>query len=254
MGRPDREDRLVNPKRGAWGSFSVDLLLTAKLMLAASLEDRIGNADPPAGNHMSKHVVGSTVLLIAGFESWINETLAHLSTYDPSLRELGNASLLKKYRGSCAWSGGGSIPLTDVATLAQAQGLDFDQTTRNLELVIEVRNEIVHPMPFPTGTQWNVPGNLLPLHEMGLLISTGQPNSDYLFSDKLRSYALGYWCWEVVDTCAYLLVEHLRPDQHAAWTAQNFSAYRDLRSPKDLSPAIQGFWDKVRSLWGRLSK
>lgn len=236
MGRKDRVDRLVNPKSGSWGSFSADLLLTAKLLLAGSLEDRKDNVDPPASNHMSKHVVGSTVLLIAGFESWLNETLAHLSIYDPDLPTLGKDSLLEKYKKLCAWDGAGRISLTDVVTLAQAQGLDFNQPTRNLELVIEVRNEIVHPMPFPSGTQWNLPNNLLPLHEMDLLISTGQPNSDYTFSDKMRSYALGYWCWEVIETCVHLLVEHLKPDQQAAWTARNFSAYKDLCSPKDLSP------------------
>lgn len=254
MGRADRENRLVNPKSGAWGSFSADLLLAAKLVLTASQEDRKDNVDPPTSNHMSKHVVGSTVLLIAGFESWLNETLAHLSIYDQSLRELGKASALQKYKDLCAWDGAGCMSLTDVTILAQAQGLDFNQTIRNLKLAIEIRNEIVHPMPFPTGTQWNVPTNLLLLHEMGLLISTGQPNSDYTFSDKLRSYALGYWCWEVVEACAYLLVKHLNPDQQAAWTAQNFSAYKDLRSPKDLSPNRKGVWGKVRLLWRRISK
>ena len=106
------------------------------------------------------------------------------------------------------------------------------------EIVVEVRNEIVHPMPFPTGTQWNVPNNLFPLHEMGLLISTGKPDSDYTFSDKVRSYALGYWCWEVVETCVTLLVEHLKPDQQVSWTAQNFSAYKNICHPNDL-PSIR---------------
>ena len=236
MGRVERENRLVNPKSGPWGSFSTDLLLTAKLMLASSVEDRKGNADPPPCNHMSKHIVGSTVLLIAGLESWLHETIAHLSTtYDPPLRQLSKVPLLEKYKELCAWGGAGHISLTDVEILAQAQGLDFNRTTDNLKLVIEVRNEIVHPMPLPLGTPSNVPTNLLPLHEMGLLISTGQPNSDFAFSDKLRSYALGYWCWEVVETCVHLIVEHLKPDQQVAWTAPNFSGYKDLCAPKDLS-------------------
>ncbi|MGH9878255.1 MAG: hypothetical protein ACRD5H_11505, partial [Nitrososphaerales archaeon] len=203
-------------------------LLTARLLLKASLEDRNDNINPPKNNHMSKHVVGSIVLLIAGFESWVNEVLSHLSIYDPSLRKLGKDSLVKKYRKLCAWDGAGHMSLADVANLAQVKGLDLDQVIRDLELVIEVRHEIVHPMPFPTGTQWNVPSNLLRLHQMGLLISTGQSDSDYTFCDKLRSYALGYWCWEVVETCADLLVEHLKPDQQAAWTARNFSAYKDF--------------------------
>ncbi len=235
MGKRDRIERLVNLKSGPWGSFSADLLLTAKLLLAASVEDRKGNADPPASNHMSKHVVGSIVLLAAGFESWLNETLYHLSIYDSDLAMLGKDSLLEKYKKVCAWDGAGRMSLTDVVTLAQAQGLDLNQSTRNLKLVVEVRNEIVHPMPFATGTQWNVPNNLVPLHETGLLISTEKPDSDYTFSDKVRSYALGYWCWEVVETCVHLLVEHLKPDQQASWTAQNFSAYKDICPPKDLS-------------------
>ena len=236
MGKRERESRLVNPKSGSWGSFSTDLLLTAKLMLEASIEDRKGNSNPPPKNHMSKHVVGSTVLLFAGLESWLHETIAQLSMHDPALLQLVKASsLIKKYESLCAWNGVSPTPLTDIGILAQEQGLDFKKATDNLRLAIEVRNEIVHPVPLPPGTQNNVPTDLLPLHEMGLLMSTEAPNHDFTFGDKLRSYALGYWCWEVVDTCVHLLVEHLKPDQQVDWTAQNFSSYKDLCAPKDLS-------------------
>ena len=232
--RQERVDRLVNPQSGPSGSFSADLLHTAKLMLVASLEDRKNNAEPPSNNHMSQHSVGSIVVLIAGFESWLNEALAHLSTYDPVLRKKGDTTLVKKYTFLCTWQGAGRITTTDVKTIAQAQGLDFGRITDDLRLAIEVRNEIVHPMPFATGTPWNVPHNLLRLHQMGLLMTTGRPDADYVFGDKLRSYALAYWCWEVVEVAVGLLVKHVELDQVFGWTAPNFSGYRYICAPKDL--------------------
>ena len=234
-GKEERIARLSNPNPGPSGSFSSDLLLTANLMLRASLEDRKGNANPPLNNHMSKHVVGSIVLLISGFESWLNEALAHLANYDSSLRQRGGDALLKKYANLCRWDGAGSLSLANIETIAQMQSISFEQIIKDLALVIEVRHEIVHPMPLSTGTPWNIPENFLPLHRAGILISKGHPNDDYLFTDKLRSYALAYWCWEVVQSCVSLLVEHLKPDQCVAWTASSFSAHNALCAPKDLS-------------------
>ena len=235
-GKEERIARLSNPNPGPSGTFSSDLLLTAHLMLQASLEDRKGNANPPLNNHMSKHVVGSIVLLISGFESWLNEALAHLANnYDSLLRLRGKDALLKKYQGLCGWDGTGHFPLANIETVAQMRSISFEQIIKDLALVIEVRHEIVHPMPLSTGTPWNIPENFLPLHRAGILISKGHPDDDYLFIDKLRSYALAYWCWEVVQSCVSLLVEHLKPDQYVAWTAPNFFAHKALCAPKDLS-------------------
>ena len=234
-GKEERIARLSNPNPGPSGTFSSDLLLTAHLMLQASLEDRKGNANPPLNNHMSKHVVGSIVLLISGFESWLNEALAHLANnYDPSLRQRGGDALCKKYKNLCYWDGAGRLSLAKVETEAQAQGISFERIIQDLALVIEVRHEIVHPMPLSTGTPWNIPEKFLPLHRDGILISNGHPDADYLFIDKLRSYALVYWCWERIQICVSLLVEHLKPDQVVAWTAPNFSAHKTLCAPKDL--------------------
>ncbi|MEW6684072.1 MAG: hypothetical protein AB1451_14330 [Nitrospirota bacterium] len=235
MAKIGRIKRLANPGGGTGISFSADLLLAAKLMLEYSLEDRKDNATPPLDNHMSKHSIGSIVLLIAGLESWLNEALAHLSTYDPTLRTRGKDTLLTKYKYLCSWDGAGRIALTDIATLARAHCLNLSQINDDLKLVIEVRNEIVHPMPFGTGSPWNVPNDFLRLHHMGLLMTTGKPDEDYAFNAKLRSYALAYWCWEVTETAVSLLVKHFEPDQLVAWTAPNFSQYKSLCPPKDLA-------------------
>lgn len=234
MTKKDRIKRLTDHSGGAGLSFSADLLFLAELMLIESLKDRTNNATPPSDNHMSIHSIGSIVLLIAGLESWLNETLAHLSTYDPSLRKLGGEILFEKYERLCSWDGAGNIALIDVVTLTQDYSMNLYQINDDLKLVIEVRNEIVHPMPFGTGRSWNVPNAFLPLHQNGLLMTTGKPDADYTFHSKLRSYALAYWCWEVIETAVIFLVKHFEPEQIPAWTAQNFSAYKSICPPKDL--------------------
>ena len=110
----------------------------------------------------------------------------------------------------------------------------LSQPGKHFDLIIEVRNEIVHPVPFGTGMPWNVPGDLLELHEKGILMTTGKHDAEYSFNDKIRSYALAYWSWEVIESAVALVIEHVEADQVISWTAQNFSQYRSICPPKDL--------------------
>ena len=232
----DRIDRFVNPKSGPSGSFSSDLLLIGRKLLEDSLLDRKNNLNTPPNNHMSKHSVGSIVLLVAGFECWLNEAIDYLSSYDPKMRAYVELPVLRKYESLCNWNGTDRFPLTNVRVIDRQQGLNFEDILTKLPLVVEVRNEIVHAVPVPTGTPWNLPPKLLPLHEMGVLMTTGKAEADYTLHDKFRSYALAYWCWEQIDTAVSLLVNHVEPDQVLAWTAQNFSAsYRAVCPPKELA-------------------
>ena len=121
-----------------------------------------------------------------------------------------------------------------IGVITRRQGLNFDDIFTNMDLVVEVRNEIVHAVPVPMGTPWNVPARLLPLHEIGVLMTTGRAEADYTLHGKFRSYALAYWCWEQIDIAAGLLVKHVEPDQVLAWTAQNFSVYKAVCPPKEL--------------------
>lgn len=63
-------------------------------------------------------------------------------------------------------------------------------------LLIEVRNEMVHPVPLPEGSPDNCPEYLRPLKEAGLLKSTGE-ESDYVFEEQLASHKLFAWSCRV---------------------------------------------------------
>lgn len=235
MSIQDRIERFENPQSGSSGSFSSDLLLIAQKLLEESLRDRNSNLNPPPDNHMSKYSVGSIVLLLAGFESWLNEAINHLSWYDPEIRSYVRQPLLKKYKTLCSWNGTDKFPVIDIGVITRQQWLTFEDILENVALAVEIRNEIVHAVPVPIGTLWNVPAKLLPLHEMGVLMTTGKAEADYTLHDKFRSYALAYWCWEQTDLAVGLLVKHVEGDQEPGWTAQNFSAYKVLCPPKELA-------------------
>lgn len=72
----------------------------------------------------------------------------------------------------------------------------------DLELLHEIRNEIVHPATLPEGTPHNTPAYLIELRQRGLLQSTGKEDSDYIWSDQLRSHRLLIWAYEVIANSA----------------------------------------------------
>jgi len=82
-------------------------------------------------------------------------------------------------------------------------------------LLIEVRNEMVHPVPLPKGNPDNCPQYLRPLKEAGLLKSTGE-ESDYVFEEQLASHKLFAWSCRVTrDLCQHVAASN--PDKFARW-------------------------------------
>lgn len=234
--RQERIQRLEKSQSSANISFSGDLLLSARIMLKLAFKDRKGNLNPPQNNHQSKHSIGSILLLVAGLESWFNEAFAHLSLYDSKFRQEGNFTAIEKYEYIY-----NSYP--NAKELNNEQQLKFSRIKDNLKIVFEVRNEIAHAMPLATVTQLNLPPYFMSLHEKGLLITTGKPTSDYALHQKIRSYALAYWCWIVVNDAVSLLVKHIEPDKILSWTAQNFSVYSKIACPpENLKKYDAGKW------------
>ncbi len=62
--------------------------------------------------------------------------------------------------------------------------------------LIQVRNEMVHPVPLPTGTDDDCPPHLRHLKQAGLLESTGEA-TDYSFMAQLASHRLFVWSCRV---------------------------------------------------------
>ncbi len=63
--------------------------------------------------------------------------------------------------------------------------------------LMEIRNEILHPVPLPTGTRDNWPDYLRRVKEKGLLNTSGAPQSDYAMLTQIASHALFKWAVEV---------------------------------------------------------
>jgi hypothetical protein len=67
----------------------------------------------------------------------------------------------------------------------------------DLQDLVELRNEILHPVPLPTGTPDNWPNYLRRVKQKGLLSSTGVPNADYIMLSQIASHRLFVWAAEV---------------------------------------------------------
>ena len=83
---------------------------------------------------------------------------------------------------------------------------------RDLEDLVEIRNEIIHPMPLPSGTSDDWPDYLRRVKEKGLLTTTGNPDSDYYMLAQVASHNLFAWAVEVTKAL-YEAVVYSNPEK-----------------------------------------
>jgi hypothetical protein len=114
-------------------------------------------------------------------------------------------------------------------------GDDDTASLRDLRLLSDLRDELVHFLPRSPRTKENVPHWFKPLHKRGLFIETKR-DSDFSLAQKLASYALGYWAAEVIDRSAQALRSKASPmgSIYADCLCSNFELYRYLDSPDAL--------------------
>jgi hypothetical protein len=203
-------------------------LACAESELSFALADRGPGKARTADNHWSPHSVGSILLLIAGFEAWLNESTQLLDHRCACLRKMANETLKGKYR---------KIPK---AITGKTPGV-----SRDLDLLLNVRNEIAHFLPIIV--EDTVPEWLSELQSRGLFITSPTAGPDYDFAVKLGSYALAYWAWETVSRAVADFLEVLRPLGPEAsappdptikglgLSAQNFEGFRSLCDPNRLA-------------------
>jgi hypothetical protein len=172
-GKRNRDERLLKPSAGGWGSYhSLFVHMAGELYHPSGLQASAGS-----GNG-SWFPYAAVPVLLAALQSFIIEyecTLGWDRTCLEPLTQSGFGGLLKlletRYRV------GGKL-------LEEARDL------------IEVRNEMIHPVPLPTGTEDNCPAYLRHLKEQGLLESTGEA-TDYCFMAQLASHRLFAWSCRV---------------------------------------------------------
>jgi hypothetical protein len=88
---------------------------------------------------------------------------------------------------------------------------------------------MIHPAHRPTGTQDQTPDYLRPLKQMGLLQTSGDPNSDYPWMAQLQSHRLFVWAFSVIEqTATALLHAHYEDKNMAREHAASYSRFRQV--------------------------
>ena len=215
-----RHKQYRTPETGSISNLSASLLACAESELSDALADRGPGKAHTVDNHWSPHSVGSILVLIAGFEAWLNESTLLLEHCCAGLREKANSSVREKYR---------EIPKAITGKSASV--------SRDLDLLLTVRDEVAHFLPMTV--EGGVPEWLSDLQSRGLFITSPRADADYDFGAKLASYALAYWAWETVSQAVADFLQALGPlDPQAKalrLSAENFEGYRSLCGPNRLA-------------------
>ena len=167
-GRKQRTDRLIQRKSGSWGTTSQDLLFVVSRLFRLSADESNSSADK---NH-SRYVYAGVPLLLSAVKSFIieYEGMLNLQPLSDALSAPGGLALLLESRYGLS---GGCLG--------------------DLQDLVEIRNEIIHPVPLPAGTPDNWPDYLRRVKQKGVLCTTGDPNADYIMFSQMASHNLFKW-------------------------------------------------------------
>jgi len=199
--RNQRIARLHNRQSGSWGTTSAMYFHTVKEVFHES--EKAAGDDP---QKPSRWVYAGLPVLMAGVEAFLIE----------------HQRLLKDNSGVRAVAGD-----ADPRTVLKLYPLPYD-LQHDLEALIEIRNQIVHPSPVPFGKpEW--PNSLQRLRDRKVLDgNTPQSGTDVLA--LLASHRVFEWA---VAKCAEALDVVAASDPDRSWTfhqlAENLS--RVLRKP-----------------------
>jgi|HubBroStandDraft_6_1064221.scaffolds.fasta_scaffold03395_13 hypothetical protein len=184
-GTKDRKDRLGQRKSGQWSTVSSDLLYLACRLYKLSETEANASTDKKS----SKMVFAGIPLLLSSLSSLIIEC-ENIGTVTPRALDM-------------------SQPLPKL--LSERYGMS-GKLLKEFECLCEIRNEIVHPVPLPTGTKDNWPDYIRRVKDKRVVIEHPEPNTHYTFFAQMASHDL--FAWAVVITReAYKAVIHSYPGQ-----------------------------------------
>lgn len=158
--------------------FAESLVKCAFAQLEMAFKNRLSEtAFTAPDNHASPHVLGSLVLLVSALEAWLNECILIMHVEDKSKRKVVECTIPKKFEALSREAAGATM-----------------QVHSDLQLVLDVRNEIVHSLPGLAIPTW-----LEPLDSRALMIKAQNlVGVDFTLHQKLSSYRLAVWSWHVV--------------------------------------------------------
>jgi hypothetical protein len=179
--------------------------------------------------YMARRAPASIALLLMAFESWIKRTLTLMHTYvdqePPSKREkllelITRGSLADKALRVPEYGGGHALHRNQHSDLLQ---------------LIAVRYELMHDLPATNKS--GEPAPLDFLNDRGLLLSSENPQAELMLAQRLESYDLAWWAWEVINN----FIEAIRSASQAdymetALLQHNFDLPQQwqIRSPADV--------------------
>jgi hypothetical protein len=148
---------------GSYATLSGSLIYCGLIELDLALEGRKQPVLRTVDNHYTRHALGSIVLLITALEAWLNEVIADLAPMHRSqfpgtqLYDLADKPIEEKYYAFPRLLGAPVPPQPD------------------LDLVLSVRNEIVHYLPRVLPGEGQVPPWLVDLHRRGVFLTAAPP-------------------------------------------------------------------------------
>lgn len=208
------ERRKAYLKDGGIGFLSTDIVKSALGCLSLALADRRGHGLRLKHNHYAPNATGALVLLVTALDASMNELIAFVDKDRP----LADVPTLQRY-------------------LRLTQGRPPDEELyAHLGLLVEVRHEVVHFLPRYVGDKGNVPTWLKPLDDLGLFLRGPREEVDFTFFQKLSSYALAYWGWEVANAILKRVVEAIPAEElpFYDYLTHNFGRFDQLCAPADL--------------------
>jgi hypothetical protein len=205
--RDERRDQVCNPTGYIiYGPEFVDgLLESARLLLLKAREDGAASGDGRK-NRLTLYGPSAIVVAHAALESFLNEVLKSCLCVVPDPTGAFK-KLVERDRFMAKFT---DIP----ALVTGGQKLVND----DLELVHEVRHEIVHCYPHHVGTSTNVPNSLTALIAKDILVK------DISWHQKLQSFELARWSFRTIADAATQFCRVLAQNQRT----QTYGNYANL--------------------------
>jgi hypothetical protein len=202
-GRESRRTRTLGGHGGSWASSSQDFARLANLLFDASAQ----YAKETDGN-CSIYALAGIPPLFSALRCLLIELNAGL--FGDEVRE----SILEELASTS----------NDIHVMVRLYPIP-GELRRNLEILVQLRHEIVHPAHRPGPEPNNTPEYMSSLREAGLLQSTGK-ETDYTWISQLQSHRLFRWAFEVIrDTVVVLMQAHDVNDWIASWFVSTYSKY-----------------------------
>ena len=208
LGRESRRSRVTEDNSGAWGSSSQDFVRLASLLF-----ERSAIYAKNAGGNCSIYTLAGIPMLFSALRCLLIEL--HSGMLNATRCD---AAVLTKFAESA----------NDVRVIIECYPTLPVDLRENLQLLLDVRHEIVHPAHRPGPEKDNTPTYLSSLRKAGLLQST-DVEIDYIWLSQLQSHRLFRWAFDTIrGTVDVLLRAHNVPSFVTDGILASYSRYETV--------------------------